>query len=204
MARILCFLEDEGLLAEAYRRPLSQDFHQVVAAKWTDDLAGLVRRSRPDLILIDFQGITPENSNRLFGYLHATRAAQNIPVIALADDPAAALCLPSAVFVLQKPIPALMLRDLIHHAVQALLNGPGPGDVTERSQGTQQGPPGGFQGSGEPVCPFFKKVSAKWLYPLAGYCGNRPDGKLMIPSIAEYRQFCTTEDFQSCVNYPGR
>lgn len=58
-----------------------------------------------------------------------------------------------------------------------------------------------FREAGEPICPFFKKVTADWLYPVTGYCRGRPDGKLMIPSIAEYRQLCTTEDFQSCENY---
>lgn len=58
-----------------------------------------------------------------------------------------------------------------------------------------------FQEAGEPICPFFKKVTADWLYPITGYCLGRSDGKLMIPSIAEYRQLCTTEDFQSCENY---
>ncbi len=58
-----------------------------------------------------------------------------------------------------------------------------------------------FQETGEPVCPFFKKATADWLYPVTGYCRGRPDGKLMIPSIAVYRQLCTTEDFQSCEDY---
>jgi hypothetical protein len=57
---------------------------------------------------------------------------------------------------------------------------------------------GAFQGLGEPVCPFFKKACADWLYPVTGYCLGRLNGKLMIPSIAEYREFCTTERCRSC------
>ena len=57
---------------------------------------------------------------------------------------------------------------------------------------------GGFQGLGEPICPFFKKAGADWLYPVTGYCLGRLNGKLMIPSIAEYREFCTTERCRSC------
>jgi len=55
-----------------------------------------------------------------------------------------------------------------------------------------------FQGPGEPVCPFFKQVAADWLYPVTGYCRGRKDGKLMIPSISEYRTFCTTDRFRLC------
>ena len=50
-----------------------------------------------------------------------------------------------------------------------------------------------FQEVGEPICPFFKKASADWLYAVTGHCRGRPDGKLMIPSIAEYRDRCTTK-----------
>lgn len=57
---------------------------------------------------------------------------------------------------------------------------------------------GGFQGPGEPICPFFKKACADWLYPVTDYCLGRLNGKLMIPSIAEYREFCTTEHYRSC------
>ncbi|GEM_PF-5553344 len=57
---------------------------------------------------------------------------------------------------------------------------------------------GGFQGLGEPICPFFKKAGADWLYPVTGYCRGRLNGKLMIPSVAEYREFCTTELYRSC------
>ena len=57
---------------------------------------------------------------------------------------------------------------------------------------------GGFQGLGEPICPFFKKAHADRLYPVTGYCRGRLNGKLMIPSIAEYREFCTTERCRSC------
>lgn len=63
---------------------------------------------------------------------------------------------------------------------------------------------GWFEGPGEPICPFFKKAPADWLYPVIGYCLGRLDGKLMIPSIAEYRELCTTEHFRSCQNYRSR
>jgi CheY-like chemotaxis protein len=45
------------------------------------------------------------------------------------------------------------------------------------------------------------KLTTDWFYRVTGYCRGRSDGKLMIPNIAEYRQLCTTEDFQSCENY---
>lgn len=57
---------------------------------------------------------------------------------------------------------------------------------------------GGFHGPGEPICPFFKKAGADWLYPVTGYCQGRLNGKLMIPSVAEYREFCTTERYRFC------
>ncbi|MDD5558179.1 hypothetical protein [Candidatus Methylomirabilis sp.] len=59
-------------------------------------------------------------------------------------------------------------------------------------------PGGGFHGLGEPICPFFARAGTDWLYPVTGYCRGRPDGKLMIPSVAEYRDFCTTERYRSC------
>ena len=51
-------------------------------------------------------------------------------------------------------------------------------------------------------CPRLRPVTLEWLYPVAGYCvlGHRP-GWYMIPSIAEYRTYCTTERFPECVWY---
>jgi hypothetical protein len=50
-----------------------------------------------------------------------------------------------------------------------------------------------------PVCPQFRPVSAKWIYPVEGYCVLAgASGQLMIPSIEEYREFCTAGRSAAC------
>ncbi len=50
-----------------------------------------------------------------------------------------------------------------------------------------------------PACPQFRPVTARWVYPVEGYCvlGAAP-GRFMIPSIEEYREFCTTGQSAAC------
>lgn len=55
-----------------------------------------------------------------------------------------------------------------------------------------------------PVCPQMRKASAEWLYPVEGYCVlERSPGWLMIPSIEEYRSYCTTPRFHECPWFGG-
>lgn len=212
MARILLCVDNEGRLAETYRQPLARDFHQLVVAKGTNDLPERIKESRADLILVDLEALRPGGCSELCGYLDNAQVAQTIPVIGMTDEPASARCLRSNAFILQKPFPMQRLRDAVHGALQALQALPGVERVAlsdqvyakeitspERSRSA-----GLFQEVGEAICPFFKKATADWLYPVTGYCRGRPDGKLMIPSIAEYRQVCTTQRFRSCENYQSQ
>jgi hypothetical protein len=57
----------------------------------------------------------------------------------------------------------------------------------------------GLQTVSVPGCPMFRSVRARPLYPVQGYCvlGCSPGG-FMIPSIAEFREFCTGSGFAAC------
>ena len=49
------------------------------------------------------------------------------------------------------------------------------------------------------VCPMLQAVQAKLLYPVQGYCILGPSpGCFMIPSIAEFREFCSGPGFTAC------
>ena len=208
MARVL-FIGDREAPVEEYRKGLSRDFHQFVTFRATDDLEDRIEQSRAELILVDFESLQPGNRSKLFDYLKSQPAPQTIPLIVLTDSGASALPLLSHAFVLLKPVPMQKLQDAVYRALQAFQAYPGLARVPEsdqmcaREMAAQEPsrPAGRFQEAGEPICPFFKKAAADWLYPVTGYCGGRPDGKLMIPSIAEYRELCTTEQFRSCENY---
>jgi len=208
---VLCF-EDDGLLAETYRKSLSRDFHQLVAFKGTDDLARRIKQSRADLLLVDLEALKPESCSGLCSYLKNVSAAQSVPVIGVTGDPTSALCLPPSAFILKKPVPIQGLRDAVQTALQALraLHGVERAEESDQPDAEKIAAPDvlrsarWFQEAGEPICPFFKKATADWLYPVTGYCRGRLDGKLMIPSIAEYRQLCTTEHFRSCETYRSK
>ncbi len=50
-----------------------------------------------------------------------------------------------------------------------------------------------------PLCPQLRAAKADWSYPIAGYCiPEAPPGRLMIPTIEEYRTRCTTPRFREC------
>jgi hypothetical protein len=51
-------------------------------------------------------------------------------------------------------------------------------------------------------CPLLKPAEADWRYPVAGYC--RGLGALMIPSVEEYRTWCSTEEYPACPIYRER
>jgi hypothetical protein len=57
----------------------------------------------------------------------------------------------------------------------------------------------GLQAVSGPMCPMLRPVQAGPLYPVQGYCvlGCSPVG-LMIPSIAEFREFCSGPGFAAC------
>ncbi len=54
------------------------------------------------------------------------------------------------------------------------------------------------------TCPQLRPAQADWLYPVEGYCvlGHWPG--YMIPSIAEYRERCTTARFVECPQFRSR
>jgi response regulator RpfG family c-di-GMP phosphodiesterase len=211
VARIL-FVGSGEAPVETYREGLSRDFHQLVLFEVTDDLPERIKESRVDLILVDLESLQPRNRDTLLGYLSNPQVTQTIPVIVVTDDTPSALCLLSSAFVLQKPVSMQTLRDTIHGTLRDLPNHSEFEGTTGTDQvcGRQIAPhqrsksAGLFQEPGEPICPFFKKATADWLYPVTGYCQGRADGKLMIPSIAEYRELCTTEHFPSCENYQNK
>jgi len=49
------------------------------------------------------------------------------------------------------------------------------------------------------LCPMLRAAQAELLYPVQGYCilGRSPAG-FMIPSIAEFREFCSGPGFTAC------
>jgi hypothetical protein len=55
-----------------------------------------------------------------------------------------------------------------------------------------------------PECPHMRSAAANWLYPVEGYCVlSRAPAWLMIPSIEEFRQYCTTVEFHKCPWFAG-
>ncbi len=54
---------------------------------------------------------------------------------------------------------------------------------------------------GPPTCPFFQATTTSRRRSALGYCLGRANGQLMIPSLFEYCQFCTTQHFRSCEHY---
>lgn len=55
-----------------------------------------------------------------------------------------------------------------------------------------------------PLCPQFRGCDHEGLYPVQGYCvlADSP-GWLMLPSIEEYREYCTTPRFGACRWFRG-
>jgi hypothetical protein len=58
--------------------------------------------------------------------------------------------------------------------------------------------------TGPDSCPFLQPVQADWLYPVEGYCRGLPQGLMMIPSVHEYRTFCSTQQHTACLIYRYR
>lgn len=53
-------------------------------------------------------------------------------------------------------------------------------------------------------CSQMRPARAEWLYPVEGYCIlSRAAAWLMIPSIEEFRQYCTTPRFRECPWFGG-
>ena len=208
MARIL-YMGDGKARSDIYRESLSRDFHQLVAFREADDLSDRIRESRANLILVDLEWLQPDHRKNLLDFVNNASVPHAIPVVVVTDDTSGALCLLSSAFVLQKPASMQTLRDTVRAALQDLPNHSGFEPTAESDQmcARQITPQarwrssGLFQEAGEPICPFFKKATADWLYPVTGFCRGRPDGKLMIPSIDEYRESCTTEQFRCCTTY---
>ncbi len=57
---------------------------------------------------------------------------------------------------------------------------------------------------GRPVCPQFRRACREGSYPVQGYCVlAEASGWFMLPSIAEYRGYCTTSRFGECRWFGG-
>jgi hypothetical protein len=55
-----------------------------------------------------------------------------------------------------------------------------------------------------PLCPQFRGCGIEGLYPVQGYCVlSQSPGWFMIPSIEEYREYCTTPRFGECCWFRG-
>ncbi len=55
-----------------------------------------------------------------------------------------------------------------------------------------------------PRCPQFRQVGMESPYPVQGYCVlGQSTGWFLIPSIAEYRGYCTTSQFGACRWFGG-
>jgi len=55
-----------------------------------------------------------------------------------------------------------------------------------------------------PVCPRIRPVRARPFYPVDGYCvPEQSSGWFMIPSIEEFRTFCTGAGFSQCPWFKG-
>ena len=51
----------------------------------------------------------------------------------------------------------------------------------------------------EPLCPQFRRCNLEGTYPVQGHCVlSRSPGWFMIPSIEEYRTYCTSRVFTRC------
>jgi hypothetical protein len=51
----------------------------------------------------------------------------------------------------------------------------------------------------KPLCPQFRSCDLAGVYPVRGYCVlTRSPGWFMIPSIEEYRTYCTSWGFVQC------
>ncbi len=211
MARVL-FLGSGETPPDLYREGLSRDFHQLVAFTGPEDLSGWVKEFRADLILVDLESLLPEYHNRLLDYLSNVPVARAIPMIVLTETTSGALNFLSRAFVLQKEVSMQTLRDTIHRALLASRAQSGSASVEPSDQVCARGgiaqdcttTAGWFQEAGEPICPFFKKAIVDRLYPVTGYCRGRTDGKLLIPSIADYRRLCTTEQYRSCETFQDK
>jgi hypothetical protein len=57
----------------------------------------------------------------------------------------------------------------------------------------------GLQGESPPRCPQLRACHAKGMSPVHGYCvlADTP-GWFMIPSLTEYRAYCTTPRWDAC------
>ncbi len=50
-----------------------------------------------------------------------------------------------------------------------------------------------------PRCPHFRERGIERLYPVEGYCVlSQSSDCFMVPSIEEYREYCTTSRFDKC------
>jgi hypothetical protein len=61
-----------------------------------------------------------------------------------------------------------------------------------------------LHGDPRPLCPQFRQCAVERLYPVQGYCVlSQSSGWFMVPSIEEYRKYCTTSCFGACCWFGG-
>ncbi len=53
-------------------------------------------------------------------------------------------------------------------------------------------------------CPYLQGTDAPRRYPVAGYCLGYRDGRLRIPSMAEFTRYCTSPLHVECNVYRVR
>jgi hypothetical protein len=51
------------------------------------------------------------------------------------------------------------------------------------------------------VCPYFNRLGNEVRYPIIGYCERSSVCALRVPSLGEFKRFCTTGDFRHCPIY---
>lgn len=55
-----------------------------------------------------------------------------------------------------------------------------------------------------PLCPQFRECDVERLYPVQGYCAlAQSPAWFMVPSIEEFREYCTTSRFAQCCWFSG-
>ena len=75
-------------------------------------------------------------------------------------------------------------------------------EQTAKIQAEKLGTP--LHESCQPLCLQFRSCSTESSYPVQGHCVlAQSPGWFMIPSIEEYREYCTRSWFAACCRYRG-
>lgn len=60
------------------------------------------------------------------------------------------------------------------------------------------------RGPGGACCPFLEPAQHGRIHAIGGYCGAVCDGILKVPTLDEYRRWCSTADHPACPLYRAR